>query len=218
MELFSLPPATKVNKVIPKNAFDCYTSTKQKKLFSELISRILWVNKLSTDTINLNGKDIKEIQIFKVELKTKSDIQPILEIIDTSIPYHIIFVVEYDKLSYISTSPKHPHPIKIDRSVLDWNFKTDWFPISSNKFKIILKTDLDTVYYNFCNSLHGNEAIQNKPFTEVVSILKKQDSLKRNIEKLKSELIKELQFNKKVELNIKIKNLKEELKNLTGNH
>ena len=80
MELFNLPNTTKVNKVIPKNTFDSYTTTKQKKLFSELIARIIWTYKISTDTVNLVAKEIKEIQVFRIELKVKQDIQQVLEI------------------------------------------------------------------------------------------------------------------------------------------
>jgi hypothetical protein len=89
MELFKLPHTAKVNRVIPKNAFDSYTTAKQKKQFTYLIARITWTHKLSKDTVNLEGKDIKEIQVFRIELKVKEEIQTVLDIIDKSIPYNI---------------------------------------------------------------------------------------------------------------------------------
>ena len=66
MEVFSLPNAAKVQRVIPKNAFDAYTNAKQKKLFTDLIARITWLYKLSPDTVNLEAKEIKEIQICRL--------------------------------------------------------------------------------------------------------------------------------------------------------
>jgi hypothetical protein len=62
MELFALPQSTKVQKVVPKNAFDGYTNSKQKKLFSDKVLRITWLNKLAPSTVNLEAKDVKEIQ------------------------------------------------------------------------------------------------------------------------------------------------------------
>src|SRR5690554_2099177 len=110
MDLFNLPHTAKVNKVIPKNAFDSYTTTKQKRLFTDLVSRITWTHKLSTDTVNLLAKEIKEIQVFRIELKVKEEIQAVLSIIDKAIPYNIVFVIEHENLIYISTSTKHLHP------------------------------------------------------------------------------------------------------------
>src|SRR5690554_4426911 len=107
MELFNLPNTTKVNKVIPKNTFDSYTTTKHKKFLSELVYRIVWAHKISSETTNLCAKEIKEIQVFKIELKSKQDIQPILDMIDKSIPYSIIFIVEFEGLICLSTSSKH---------------------------------------------------------------------------------------------------------------
>lgn len=63
MEIFDLPIKTKVEKTIPKNAFDRYTSAKKKKMFTDLVEKIRWVNKLSKETLNLIGTDIKEIQM-----------------------------------------------------------------------------------------------------------------------------------------------------------
>ena len=47
MEYFNLPDATRVNRVVPKNAFDKYTNSKQKKRFKDVVQRISWTNKLS---------------------------------------------------------------------------------------------------------------------------------------------------------------------------
>lgn len=42
MDFFSLPPFTYVNRAIPKNAFDPYTGTKEKKEFVEKVDKIRW--------------------------------------------------------------------------------------------------------------------------------------------------------------------------------
>jgi hypothetical protein len=53
--------------------------------------------------VNLEAKDINEIQVFRIELKAKEDIKTVLDIIDKSIPYNIIFVVQFESSVYIST-------------------------------------------------------------------------------------------------------------------
>jgi hypothetical protein len=205
MELFSLPYSAQVNKVIPKNAFDKYTNAKQKKLFAELILRITWIHKLSPDTINLEAKDIKEVQVFKVELKVRQYIQTLLDIIDKAIPYRIIFMVEYGGEVYLSTSPKHPHPMNEDKAVIDWTFKTDWLRPSECIYKLELKKSIDDVYYDFCNQLAGKPCSTNGKLSELVAFADRVDALEKEIAKIRVAIAASKQFNQRVDLNIKLK-------------
>ena len=209
--MFDLPKTTLVKKVIPKNAFDSYTSAKQKKLFTERLLRITWINKLSTDTINLQGKDVVEIQIFEIELKEKSDVRTILEVIDKSIPYTIIFVVRFENFFYLSTSVKHLNPHNIDNAVIDYTFTSNWFLNEENTFTINLKNNLDWSYKNFCEqfkqALNKTEKIE-----ELVNYHKEKDSTEKEITKLKTAISNCKQFNKKVILNLKLKDLLNKLR------
>lgn len=214
MDLFSLPHTTKINRVIPKNAFDSYTTSKQKKLFAELVARITWTHKLSPDTINLEARGIKEIQIFRVELKVKQEIQAILDIIDKSIPYNIIFVIEYESMICISTSSKHPHPTNRNYAVIDWTFKTDWFHFSQNKYTLRLKKSIDAVYHDFCIQLSGKSTMVNKPLQDLIVFMRKVDELKKEIVKIKLAIASSKQFKHKVDLNIQLKDKENELNSL----
>jgi hypothetical protein len=71
MGYFNLPFNTVVQHIIPKNSFDSFTDSKQKEMFTKGIAKIVWSNKLSAETRNLQGKEIQEIQIFTIELKNK---------------------------------------------------------------------------------------------------------------------------------------------------
>jgi len=214
MQLFSLPHTTKVNRVIPKNAFDSYTTSKQKKLFTELIARITWTHKISTDTVNLEAQDIKEILLFSVELKEKEYIQPVLDIIDRAIPYHIIFIVQHENLIYLSTSSKHPHPVNEDNAVIDWTFKTDWFVPAENKYTLQLKKSIDAVYHDFCIQLSGKVSMASKPLQDLILNRKQVNNLEKEIVRLKSGIANSKQFKDKVALNLKLKALEGQLKGL----
>lgn len=218
MDLFSLPNTARVNRVIPKNAFDRYTTAKQKKLFTDLITRITWTHKLSTDTVNLEAKDIKEIQVFRIELKVKEEIQTILDIIDKSIPYNIVFVIEFDGRIYISTSTKHSHPVNEDKAVIDWTFKTGWFRPSQNKYTLQLKKSIDAVYHDFCIQLSGKSSMATKSLQALIAYKKKVDALEKEISRLKSGIANSKQFNNKVELNLKLKAIEKELQSLLSDN
>lgn len=214
MDFFNLPLRTKVGRVVPKNAFDEYTNTKQKKLFTDCIQRISWTHKLSTDTVNLDAKDIQEIQVFRVELKQKSDILKILEIINKSIPYHIVFWVEHNQEAYISTASKHPHPTNEDVSVIDWTFTSDWFNKENNSYAFNLKGSLDAVFKDLCVQLTGKPDLGKQSLDAILKNQQEIDRLKKEVSKLKSAISKSKQFNEKVDLNLKLKNAEMELKNI----
>lgn len=216
MDFFNLPSRTKVGRVVPKNAFDEYTNTKQKKQFTDGIQRITWTHKLSSETVNLEAKDIKEIQVFKVELKEQTDILKILEIINKAIPYHIVFWVEFKEQAYISTAAKHPHPTNEDISVVDWTFTSDWFDLATTPFQINLKNSLDAVYKDLCVQLTGKPDLSKKSMDSILQNQQEIDQLKKEVARLKSAISRSKQFNEKVELNIKLKTAEKELKKITN--
>ena len=214
MEFFDLPDKVKVNRVVPKNAFDSFTNSKQKQLFTDVIKRITWSYKLSETTTNLPAKEVKEIQIFYVELKQKEKIQGILDIIDKSIPYPIIFLVNYEEEYYFSTSTKHPHPVNENISVIDWTFNSEWMlEEEMRSYTLPLKKSLDNVYEGFCHQLAG----ENKPSTlaDLVEHQEKQATLETAIDQLQKKIkSSKTQFKDKVEVNQELNKKKKELEAL----
>lgn len=211
MEYFSLPETTMVRRIIPKNTFDSYTNSQQKKFFSDKITRITWIQKISKDTINLPSNEISEIQVFKIELKLKEDITAILAIIDKAIPYHIVFIVEYGDEIYLSTSKKHPNPANENTSVIDWTFRSEWFLRTDRKYRLNLKQNIDAVFKDICLQLLGRDDLANQSINSIIHSQQQIDTLQREINKLKSSIKNTKQFNRKVELNLLLKTKESEL-------
>jgi hypothetical protein len=214
MALFQLPNQSRVGRIIPKNSFDNYTNTNQKKLFTDTIQRITWTHKLSPETVNLDRGDVSEIQLFKIELKRKSEINNLTELIQRVIPYHIIFWIVFEEESYLSTASKHLHPLNPDSAVVDWTFVTPWFSTSENLYSINLKGNLDSVFKDLCVQITGNPEFEKLSLTELLQNQKQVDRLEKEITKLESALKKHLQFNKKVEINQQLLNAQRELADL----
>ena len=207
---FDLPLSSKVDRVIPKNSFDDLASNKVKKLFTNQIQKILWKNKLSVETINLRGKEIDEIQVFDIELKEKVYIPEILDSIDKSIPYHIIFTIRFNDELYVSVSPKHLNPINNNCAVIEHTFKTEWVGSEEFNFKIDLKNNLDDVFYSFCRQFSPTLKIK-RNLQEFITVNKDLDRLNREIQRIKQQMNQTKQFNKKVELNQKLLDLEKKL-------
>jgi len=206
-----LPKNTEVRKVIPKNAFDAYTNTKQKKAFSDKVLRMTWLDKIAFENVHLQGNDVQEIQVFKIVLKERTIIKDLLSIIEKSIPYHIIFWIEFQNEFYIYTSAKHLHPTNDNNAVIDYTFTSDWQLIENNPYQFVLKNNLDWVFKTFCDQLKSINT-DTKSIGELVEKQKNNDAILKEIERLKAQIARCKQFNKKVELNLKLKEFEEKLK------
>lgn len=167
-----------------------------------MVSRITWTHKLSPDTVNLEAREIKEIQVFEIELKIREDIKTVLDIIDKAIPYQIIFIVVFSSEVYLSLSVKHPHPGNEDRAVIDWTFKSDWFFPTENKYTLQLKKGIDAIFHDFCIQMSGDTDFSTKPIMELVEYKKAVHALETEIAAIKSKMGNCRQFNEKVQLNL----------------
>lgn len=213
MNPLNLPLNTKVDKIIPKSSFDSFTTPKQKRKLIDIVERIRWLNKLSRDTINLDGTDFFEIQIFLFELREKEGFEELLEVIDRAISYPIIFCVTFGNKILFSASQKHSHPTNADLSVVDWVFKSDWHDQDDHPFELRLKRSLDHTFFDFCRQLSGKS--QNiGSLAELSSYEQSIKKLKTAITKLEGEISRCKQFNKRVELNIQLHNKLYEYQNL----
>lgn len=212
MELFDLPYNTIIQRFVAKSHFDSVTNTKQKAMFTNDIAKIMWCNTLSTETTNLPHKEIEEIQIFSIELKERKEIKSILEIIDKTIPYHIIFIVTFGDELYLSASTKHASPLNDNKSVIDWTYTSQWFRETGNTYCLNLKKDIDTVFFDFCQQLSQKSNSSIKNIADLTAYNARFSSLTKEIELLKKKISTCPQFNKKVELNLSLKKLEEEFK------
>ena len=215
MNFFQLPHQAKKDKSIPKNAFYDYATSKQKQLFVDVVDKIRWQYKLASDTINLEGDEVQEIQIFEISLKQKKNIESVLPIIEKAIPYHIIFIISFAEDVMLYTSQKHAHPVNENNAVVDWVFKTDWFVSASSKYNITLKESLDKVFSDFCFQISNNsETTSKQGLKELIKKEQKIQDLNNQINKLEAQIKRTKQFNKKQPLNNALNKLKKELLNI----
>lgn len=212
MSFFQLPIQTKKDKSIPKNAFYDYATTKQKQLFVDVVDKIRWQNKLASDTINLGGIEVQEIQIFEIKLKQRKNIESVLPIIEKAIPYHIIFIISFNEEVMLYTSQKHAHPVNENNAVIDWVFKTDWFSDKKEEYQLDLKVSLDKIFEDFCFKISNNSSITSEE--DLKALIEKEQKiqeLRNQISKIETQIKRTKQFNKKQPLNNRLNALKSNL-------
>lgn len=206
--MFDLPASTIVNRNIPKNSFEDYANSKQKKVLTNTISKIRWINKLSTQTINLEGKEVKEIQIIEITLKLKESIADIINVIDRVIPYHIIFIIRFEDDIQFCASQKHIHPTNENQAVIDWTFSSDWCQSDIIPFRLNLQQNLDFVFSDLCFQFSGKQFNSHTDIETLIALEQQKKQLTDQIQKLESAIKNAKKFSKKVELNLELQKCK----------
>ncbi len=193
--MIELPKECIVDKFIPKKIFyeKVSLSSNLKQEFVDKIDKIYWKYKISEDTLNISKtENVEEIEIFELTLKEKANCQNIIKVITRNIPYIILFEICYnDEVQY---AIKHNDDIYFT----NWNEKINF------NFNGI---DLNVVYENIIRSV-TNISEQNDNIDEELEKDKKLKEVQKEIERLENKMKAEKQFNRKVELNKKIIELK----------
>ena len=206
-----LPEKTFFNKPVPKNKFYEKLDVKPalKKVFVNQIEKIVWRNKLSPATLNVQpGTRVLEIQVFEISLKSSPLDEAALKLIDKGIPYHILFLLQFDGLYMACMGFKD----LADKSISQY-FKTDWMPLDELPLQTSGVT-LDDVYDGYVKQINS------RLNTDSTTSLKKailddaeRQKLERKIAALEKQMRTEKQPRRKFELLSNINKLKQEINN-----
>lgn len=214
-----LPKSTEFNKKIPKQKFyeNLEISPALKKIFIEQVDKIIWSSKIASSTTNLaDGNLVKEIEVFEVSLKSPSLDGELLRHIDRAVPYHIVFILEYQGrckacISYKETTLSGNMAFKVNSY-----YYTDWL----DKQNLPLKLEglnLDAAYENFVRQIAGEtlqKVASDESLKESVARSEQKELLQKQILALESKIRKEKQLNKQIQINNELKKLKRDLEEL----
>ena len=215
--MLGLPKTTEFNKRIPKQKFYENLSLKPaiKKAFADQIRVIYWRNKMATTTLNLaSGELVTEIEVFEIRLTSPDLNENVLRLIDGEIPYHILYLLEYNGkyqavMGYKEKAGSGKAAFKVDRY-----YRTEW--LTEKELPLHLEgLTIDAVYENFIRQIAGDLLTGNENTTlkESVEWQKRREQIEKQIAALEARMKKEKQLNRKMELKAELKELKQALDN-----
>ena len=213
--MLGLPKSTEFNKRIPKQKFyeNLSVTPALKRIFIDQIKVIYWRNKIAATTMNLAaGKTVTEIEVFELRLNTPQLDVSVLKLIDKEIPYHIVFLLEYEDKYQAWTAYKESAASGNNTFKVGTYYHTEWLP----EQELPLKVDgfkIDAVYENFVRQIAGDvlQADNTESLKESVERDERRQKLQKQIANLQAKVRKEKQLNKQVQLNDELKKLKKEL-------
>ena len=216
--LINYPKQATFGRVLPKNKVYEHSgaNTRLKDLFVEQVEQIVWQYKLAPETINLPAKPgVPEVQVFRIVLKTGELSVEVLKCIDGAVQFPIVFETEYDGKIKVIAAHKRPSEADSSKWVVSDYFSTAWIPANSDRDQMPVVLDLAGLYEALLQRLIPLAPRAQESFVALVERLEGVRAKQREIEKVRARLAKEKQFNRKVEINATLRQLNNELEELS---
>lgn len=207
------PVSTVLGRAITKAKFydKMAVSPSVKRAFVEQVEGIVWRNKLSAKTLNVQaGERVIEIDVFEIELKSQSASDSLLHAIDNGVPHHILFLLRYDALWQAAIGYKEIGKASITLAVKEY-YRTPWLPIDHIHLLISGMT-MDEVFDNFVRQINTSlPAESTQPLRNDLENQAKRESIQHRIDVLYKRMRSEKQNHKVFALHQEIMALKAQL-------
>ena len=239
MILYEWPRAAAFGRVIPKSKIyeHAGANTALKDLFVREVDQIFWSHKLAPETVNLAAtKQVVEIQIFRITARTATLDRDVLRAIDKAIPFPLIFELVHGNRVKLVAAYKRPSEADSSRWVVGDYFEGDWLPEDASRAPLPVALNLGALYERLLSPLVEGQTARLIPGTgdspatsgsataleEPISLEERivlAEAIKaqlREVERIKSRLAREKQFNKRVAINAELRAAKQQFERLTA--
>lgn len=209
--LFLYPKQTAFERILPKSKIyeHAKPSSTVREQFVAQVDKIIWQYKLAPETVNLPARpDVPEIQIFTIVQKTSELSEDILRCIDQAIPFPIFYQLTFEGRIKIKAAYKRPSDADAGKWVLDGYFETEWQAVDTERTELPVSLDLAGLYEQLLRRLLPLPPRTCETLKAQIERLGQIRSKQNEYRKMEARLQKEQQFNRKVELNAQLRQLK----------
>ena len=239
IKALSIPPDARVDQRVPKKVLleQNIPTAADKRQVQNGIEEIIWVAALKPTNIGVpafrdNLREYLELAVLTVELRTAARQPRLIELIHRAIPYPVVLVVAHSETVSLSLAHKRWSQGEIGKVVIEDLRHTEPFHpeapskhessfVTSLKISGLPRSNLFMLYQGLLDCIAALEAAQiTGIFTIPGSVdrskalrttLDEHARLSRDITAIRGQAEKENQLNRRVELNLKIKELEAEL-------
>lgn len=214
MTLFVYPPQAAVNRVLPKNKVyaNATIPAKLRAAFVSDLHQITWRAKLAPETIRLAAtSEVPEIQVFELALKGPDFNEDIARTIDGAIPFPIVFELTFESKIRTLAAWKRPIATAPTKWATGDYLGSPWRQADAPREALPVALDMGSLYEQILRALSPQPARRGEPLAEHMERLGRIRALEAESEKLERKLDQERQFNRKVEINERIRRLRSDI-------
>lgn len=206
------PLSTRVNRIVPKRTFidKLGANARMKEHFTHDVVSIEWYAKLVPSTLNVSdGTYVHEIAVFVVPLKAKGCPDDIFTFIDSMMPRHTLFILQYEEEASMLINYKQAvnnnseQQYKVIRT-----YRSQWVSQDAQNINLHYHT-MDALYESLVRQIAGNcITSEAKNLNEAIELTAKQEALLKEIAALEKKIAVERQPQKKFLLHKRLIELK----------
>ncbi|CAJ2795964.1 DUF4391 domain-containing protein [Burkholderia pseudomallei] len=207
------PSQAAFGRTLPKNKVYEHSgaNTRLKDLFVKQVEQIVWAFKLAPETLRLPARPgVPEIQVFSLQLKTPELDHDVLRCIDGAIPFPILFELTLDGRTQVIAAYKRPNESDSSRWVISDYFATEWLPVGCQRTVMPVALHMGGLYEQLLHRLIPVPVRSQESLVDLVARVELAQAKQRELNKIMALLAKEKQFNRKVEINARLRQLKKE--------
>jgi hypothetical protein len=225
--MFLYPERTRKDRVLPKNKIYGHAQPSRaiRQRFIDEVEQIVWRSVLGTENMNLPARPgIKEIQVFEIALKTGELREDVLRTIDRAIPSQLFFELTFQGQVRFAAAYKRP-PLAasgeaiVGQPVVEAYFDTPWQPVTAPRLPLPVALDLGGLYEQMLRQhmLASPFALGSRVGETLAQTVERGNQIRakrRECQTLEMKLKKEIQFNRKVEVNAALRQSRADLAEL----
>lgn len=239
-DLIDIPKNCEIDKTIFKKLFfeNANMNRSDRDFFTKHIDKIKWDYSLKTDNTNIKPykdeiKEYNEVEFITVKLKSPKKTKRIAKIIMRTIPYPMVLTFENSNKIRLFTGHLRTNLADSSKNTIDEFIFTGWIDLDNlDETDIAFLEDLQLKNLNFSNfySLYSciieniicynvskiSHITADLNVYEMKDIYDQITDINNKIELIKRKMKKETQFKNNVEMNMKIKRLKDKKEELKG--
>ena len=211
--LLNYPQSTIVNRVVPKTMFYKFmeVNPRMKSHFVNDVVNITWLYKLSASTLNVSDtEDMREIEVFVVNLKQPDCPTDLFTFIDTHMPHHIVFVLVYEANAMLLVNYKDWADDTHTRFRIRQAFASPWRPLADLDLKVQGQS-LPRIYDNFVAQVSGIGEHKAGSLEDIVDLRQQISKQEAELEKLEKRMRREPQMSVQMELHKQVRQLRRQL-------
>ncbi len=214
--LLKYPESTIVNRVVPKTMFYKFmeVNPRMKTRFVNDVVNIKWLYKLAASTLNVTDtENMKEIEVFVVNLKQPDCTTDLFSFIDTNMPHHIVFILVHDNHAMLLINYKDWAEDTHTKFKITQTFVSSWVSLDNLHLQIDGQS-MPRIYDNFVAQVSGIGEHKAGCMADIVALKQQIAAVEAELKSLEKRMRKEPQLDRQIQMNKLVKTKRKELKSL----
>jgi hypothetical protein len=207
--MFDYPQRARKDRVLPKSKIydNARPSRAVRERFIAQVDQIVWRYVLGPQNLNLPSTPaVREIQVFEIALKTGELREDVLRTIDRAIPSLIFFELTFQTRVRFVAAYKRASEAGTNPTVVETYFETPWQDAGAPRQLLPVALDMAGLYEQMLRQHIAGSPFALKPrsgeaLDSTIERIARIRGKQRECKQLESKLQKEVQFNRKVEIN-----------------